>query len=390
MSEARRSHVVVVGGGLAGLAAAIECASRGLNVTLVEKGLIGRDKVCGEFLSPEVERDLAALGCADWVTRLGARPMRSVLIRAGEPTAAQTSPAELELDTGPRHGHSVTRSALEAMLAERARRSGVRVAEMAPVAHLGSSLTGFRLELAGAARGQVLECDHVILAMGKRSSLDAELGLPRARRKQRFAAAKVYFAPRADALRADVELYLLEDGSYVGLNAVEDGRVGLCALLVGSPAPTFASLRERLVGARELARTLDRLGEPLGPVRGLFDFGFGPQLRVATIEPLCTARGASARAALLCGDAARMMPPFTGDGMAVALRSGRLASHALAARDPARAYSVAHRREFAARAGAASLLHRAFLNPRGFRVLSPLLARSPRVLRALYSLTRGA
>ena len=50
--------VIIIGGGPAGAAAAITASRKGLNVTLFEKGPYGRDKVCGDGLTP---RAIAAL-----------------------------------------------------------------------------------------------------------------------------------------------------------------------------------------------------------------------------------------------------------------------------------------------------------------------------------------
>lgn len=54
----QQRDLLVIGGGPAGAAAAIRAARAGLTVTLFEKGLYGRDKVCGDGLTP---RAIAAL-----------------------------------------------------------------------------------------------------------------------------------------------------------------------------------------------------------------------------------------------------------------------------------------------------------------------------------------
>ena len=57
-------RILVVGGGLAGSAAAIAACRQGAQVTIVEKSRLPRHKVCGEFLSPRVFEILQNLGAA--------------------------------------------------------------------------------------------------------------------------------------------------------------------------------------------------------------------------------------------------------------------------------------------------------------------------------------
>nr|AYM54528.1 FAD-dependent oxidoreductase [Racemicystis crocea] len=371
----KSQRVLVIGGGLAGLAAAISAAQRGARVTLCESHAYGRDKLCGEFLSGEVAADFEALGAGDWIDALGAVPMRRAALIAARPGARE---ARLDLAFPGPPGRSITRRALEAFLAERARAAGVELIERAPVRALDARAGAWRFSTS-AREGEV---DHVICAFGKRSTLDKAMDLPRAREKpETYAAAKAYFEADPGALESDVELYLI-DGGYVGLNAVEGGRIGLCALLPGEATHDWSRLAARLSRSPALARRLAVLGRPAGPLRGLYRFGFGPQ-RLVAFDARRTAF------ALLAGDAARMMPPFTGDGMAVALRSGRLAAAALEARDPAAAYQRAYQREFRARLFSANALHRLLLYPAAFAALAPLVGKSPRLVEALYALTRG-
>ena len=59
--------IIVIGGGPAGAATAIRAARHGVNVSVFEKGQHGRDKVCGDGLTPravgalqELDIDLGA------------------------------------------------------------------------------------------------------------------------------------------------------------------------------------------------------------------------------------------------------------------------------------------------------------------------------------------
>ena len=58
----QRHDVLIIGGGPAGSAAAITAARAGLNVLLFEKGPYGRDKVCGDGLTPRAIAALNDLG----------------------------------------------------------------------------------------------------------------------------------------------------------------------------------------------------------------------------------------------------------------------------------------------------------------------------------------
>lgn len=54
--------VLIIGGGLAGLASAIHLSQKGLNVTLIEKSAYPKHKVCGEYISNEILPYLLWLG----------------------------------------------------------------------------------------------------------------------------------------------------------------------------------------------------------------------------------------------------------------------------------------------------------------------------------------
>jgi flavin-dependent dehydrogenase len=362
--------VGIVGGGLAGLAAALAAARRGRRVILWESASLGRDKVCGEFLSPEVDIDMQAVGCDDWVDALAPAPMRDVTL-----VGARGARIDLRIPGPP--ARSVTRAALEAFLATRARKEGVTILERSPVREI-SPVQGGLVRVRGGDREELVK--GAVLAFGKRSTLDAPLDLPRARSSEGFVALKTYLAPQA-ALESDVELYMFR-GGYVGLNRVEDGRIGVCALLEGDARADWETLERRAEQIPLLRRRLASLGAPCGRVRGLARFGFGAQA-VARKDRR------TGSVLLFAGDAARMIPSFTGDGMAVALRSGRLAAEALCGPDPVTAYKSAYKSAFHVRFALAGALHGLFFQPSVFSFLAPLVGRSPRLVERLYTLTRG-
>ncbi len=117
------ADVVVVGGGPAGGAAAIACATRGLNVVLCEREPPGRDRP-GETLHPGVEPLLRQLGIADRLAdAVGARHA-GIWIEWGGPRRFEAFGADA---SGPWTGFQVWRADFDAILLARARELGVEV-----------------------------------------------------------------------------------------------------------------------------------------------------------------------------------------------------------------------------------------------------------------------
>jgi flavin-dependent dehydrogenase len=137
-----------------------------------------------------------------------------------------------------------------------------------------------------------------------------------------------------------VELFFL-DRSYIGLELVEDGIANLCCLLpretVARLGSGWASLREHLVAE------MPALAERLDGAVPVWD------KPLAVVCPaggyLHRAQGAAeGTAAYRVGDRFAHIPPFTGDGLAVALTTAALAvGHILEGRPP-EAYAGAARR----------------------------------------------
>jgi len=110
------ADVLIVGGGLAGSAAAIMLARAGRSVGLIERELLPQHKVCGEFLSQEAMTYLSSLGID--LIGLGAVAIRSVRLagRAGQSEAML-----------PFAAMSLTRKRLDEELLRVAESAGARV-----------------------------------------------------------------------------------------------------------------------------------------------------------------------------------------------------------------------------------------------------------------------
>ena len=305
------SGTVIVGGGLAGGAAATLLAQGGTKPLLLERDAGPRDKICGEFLSVEAQAHLAAIGLD--LARLGAARIDRVRIAAGARGAATKLPFT---------ALGLTRRRLDAALLDHAEAAGVKVERGAIV----RSITAAKLD---TSLGE-LHPDAVLLASGKHDvrgakrdtagTIDDLIGF-----KQYF---RVAPAQRA-ALDGFIEIVLF-DGGYAGLQLVERGIANLCLLVtrdryaeLGSWDALFAALMAEPHLACRLADAEPQLAKPL-TISGV-PYGF-------------VHRAAHGESVFRLGDQAGVIPSYAGDGMAIALHSGRLAAQARLAGADATAY----------------------------------------------------
>jgi menaquinone-9 beta-reductase len=114
--------VLVVGGGPAGLAAAIALRRRGIDVLLADALEPPIDKACGEGIMPDSRRDLARLGI-ELTPQLGA-PFRGIRFCDEQSTVSADFALKADL---PSQGIGLRRLTLHSLLVDRAREAGVRM-----------------------------------------------------------------------------------------------------------------------------------------------------------------------------------------------------------------------------------------------------------------------
>ncbi len=294
--------IVIIGGGLAGSAAAMTLARAGRDVTLIEREPRPHHKVCGEFLSREALLYLNTLGVHP--ETLGAVPIHHVRLAN---SAQQTLPFA---------AMSLTRRTLDEHLLQAAERAGVNVLRGCPVQALTPDPDHtWTLTLPSTT----LHADTVFVATGKH---DLRAHPRPAGPQPNLVAFKMYFRltpAQTVALSNSVEL-ILYPGGYAGLQPVEDGIANFTCLihrrvlqhlggweeLLSAMQSACPLLRERLHGAHHLlAKPLAISSIPYGYVRDA---------------------PASANNLWYLGDQAAVIPSFTGDGMSIALHSGCLAA----------------------------------------------------------------
>ncbi len=288
---------LIIGGGLAGAAAGIDLARSGQAPLLLERETGPHDKICGEFLSGEAVAALAGLGVD--ARRLGAVLITRVEINAGHRQAAAALPFP---------ALSLSRRVLDEAMLERAVAAGVAVQR-------GVSVRGLADGVAQTTGGD-LAAPALLLATGKHDVR----GLPRPDGPDEIGF-KMYFRDPTLSRRFDGAVAVtFFDGGYAGLQPVEGGRLNLCLLVNGAhyrELGNWPALLARLTREPALAALAD--AEPLLP----------RPLAISRV-PYGHLAGPTTDGLWRLGDQAAVIPSFCGDGMAIALESGRLAATMLA------------------------------------------------------------
>ncbi|KAB7645541.1 NAD(P)/FAD-dependent oxidoreductase [Polymorphobacter fuscus] len=354
------TRTVIIGGGLAGGAAAARLASLGAAPLLLERETAAHDKICGEFLSVEAGAHLSALGFD--VARLGGARIDRVRLHAGHRSAEAKLPFTA---TG------ITRRSLDWALLEHAERRGAEVRRGTAVRRIAD---GEAVLADGSIGGRLL------LATGKHEVR----GQPRDTRgtiadligfKTFFRATPVLARSLSGAVAVTVF-----DGGYAGLQCVEGGRLNLCLLIdrhrFRDLGGTWASLFTALLREPGLAALADAemlLPRPL--TISAVPYGF--LVRPRADDPLWR-----------LGDQAAVIPSFCGDGMAMALHGGRLAADMVDAGATAAAFQARLRQDVARQVRLATTLQRLAGSRIGRFGLIAGLGAAPGALAALARWTR--
>jgi len=287
---------LIIGAGPAGCAAAITLAQQGHAPTIMEKQSVTQDAICGGFMSWRTLETLRALSIDP--DSLGGHPVSALRLFSGE----RSSSARL-----PHTAIGVSRHRLDSVMQARAEAMGVTIQR-------GQTFRGL-------GEGSPL-ADHpggLFLATGKHDVKG--LARPRADTGERSMVGLRVRLPASPALLAlvggAIELHLFP-GGYAGLVAQEDGSANLCMAVrksvlsqAGSdPAVLLAQLADaHPVLAERMAHAQARL-----PIDAIAAIPYG--WRTSATRP----------GLFRLGDQAAVIPSLAGEGIGLALASGRSAA----------------------------------------------------------------
>jgi geranylgeranyl reductase family protein len=354
--------VAIVGGGPAGSACAAFCARNGLRTIVLEREKFPREKVCGDCINPSCWPVLRRLGIDEKIraAKHGSLDFVEFIDLRGRTLQAQ-------LPKGESAEIAIKRSLFDLILLERARELGAEVREETVLQTIERTKIGAIREGAWklkTSHDQILT-RFLVAADGRNSTVGRSLGLlPRIERER--VALQAHLPLPAD-FGNRVVLQLLP-GGYSGQAPVNDHELNLC--LVGRAA-TLPALRRWAAERFQLA----------------------PEQQWRTVTPLTRRSIPPARSNLFfIGDAARVVEPFTGEGIFYALNGGEIAAELIHRLDRGANPSVvwqqfrhAYSAMYRGRLWINALARAAVVSPRFGALLFQIVRQQPALLRLLTS-----
>lgn len=304
--------VAIAGAGVAGSSLALRLARAGARVALLDANRFPRDKVCGEYLSPECGELLDRLGILADLSRVGSQAITSVRITTPRGRVVEAD----VVGPGGSAGIGLSRLTLDAALVGRARAAGVSVVERC---RIGAPILSDGKVVGLHARHPILGGFEVrahvtIAANGRHSSLVRATGqtVTRGSRRARYIGMKRHLivSSGGDAEPASsVGLHLI-GGGYCGTCQVDRALTNVCAMMPEKLVRRYGGDLDRIVSEcfmrnPSLARVLDR-----GAAAGEWKVVAGVRVEVSTPK---------LPGILYAGDCQGTVDPLGGQGMTMAL-----------------------------------------------------------------------
>jgi menaquinone-9 beta-reductase len=308
--------VVVIGGGPAGCAMALDLNRLGYDVALCDQAKFPRDKVCGEFISPGADPILEWLGVLASIEALAPKRLKGVAISSYES-------AELEIDypvsteTGLRLSSlSVPRYQLDALFLKQVQNAGVKVFEQHKV-------TDFVFD-EGCVAG-VHGWDENKTSFSLQAKLVVDAGGRNAVSLRKFnlkqeGNGKIAFSAHWQGVRLpDDYCYMhVSRPGYTGISSVGNGRANVVLVVdrsaLGDEKAETLYHNVLMSNCRRYEMLQD--AERVESVRSVESLAFA-------VKPVPCGGLA------LVGDAMGFIDPFTGEGIYLSLRSSQIAGEVI-------------------------------------------------------------
>lgn len=348
-----KTKFVIIGGGVAGLAAALRLTELGEEPCVVEGGAYPSHKICGEFLSPECLMDLESWG-------IKSIPIPGISINTGKRELTFPFPSV---------AGGLSHLALDPGLAERAKNNGASIRTNTQVKAFIPKKNVHHPHLIYLSNGETLEASTVIMATGRIPSHACKAPL------MKYRGFKSHFAfPTKDHSLA---MYSLP-GAYIGISPIEDNKFNVACLadlqVVGEQDPQ--AFMEDLCTKNPALKSVMTSG------KNLF-----ANWMTSTVPNFGIRKTPDWRDVYFIGDAAVSIPPACGNGLAMAIAGGKLAGE-FASKNRALEFKMEWSKRCSSQVFWAKQLHKLMLNPNLANKVIVVNHLCPYIGRKLYDLTR--
>jgi flavin-dependent dehydrogenase len=308
--------IIVIGGGPAGCAMALDLNSRGYDVALCDQAKFPRDKVCGEFISPGADPILRQLGVLDAIEALSPKRLKGVAISSyGGAELSIDYPAETGLSPT---SLSVPRYQLDALFLKQVQNAGVKVFEQHKV-------TDFIFENGCVVGVRGWDETKTVFSMNGKMVVDAggrNAVSPRkfSLKREPGSNSKIAFSAhwQGVSLPEDYCYMHVSRPGYTGISSVGNGQSNVVLVVEGSAlgGEKPETFYHRVLMQNSRRSNMLESGERIEPVRSVESLAF-------SVKPV------PCGGLVLVGDATGFIDPFTGEGIYLSLRSSQLAGEAI-------------------------------------------------------------
>ena len=290
--------VIIAGGGLAGLISAIALSAKGFKILLLEKKSYPFNKVCGEYVSNEVLNYLKSLGFDPFSFNAS----KIDKLRISSPSGRNIY---INLDMG---GFGISRFKMDHMLSLLASKSGVVLKENCRVNNIDFDGNVFTVN----STNGIFSSHFVIGSYGKRDILDKKL-------KRKFIKTHTGFMGVKYHIKTDYPINEIGldnfPGGYCGIVKIEDDKYNLCYLYQRSKRDNFKSIREleeNILFSNPVLRNIFENSEFISDTPEVIN-------EISFDNKTCIEDHI-----FLCGDAAGLITPLCGNGMAMAIYGSKI------------------------------------------------------------------
>ncbi|MES2965233.1 MAG: NAD(P)/FAD-dependent oxidoreductase [Bdellovibrionota bacterium] len=373
--------VTVIGGGLAGSVASIHLARAGFKVVLLEKERASLDKVCGEFLSGEAIPLLKEVGLDP--KKLGAEEITSFRLHGPRLSIERKLPIK---------SIGISRKRLDEKLLECAEAAGVDVRRGVTAKEIIDGLESPSGSILLETSEGELRSRRLVVATGK---TDFKSVNDREARDSGYVGFKMHLRLKPSVLKAmkkHCDLFVF-DGGHGGISPIEGDLANFCFMIERKALKDIGTDWESL--ASHIAKNCWAASHYLDGAEPQFK-----QLVTVANVPYGFVRRTPPPAGLFfVGDQMATIPSLTGDGMTIALLTGKLAADAIIERVAGKArlrfapqasvnYQRAMRSRLRPQVETGFYLHRLFKKPLFVDVSIRATRRIPALLDAVILATR--